>query len=235
MTTGELKERTYKRLDEDAGDPAYFTPTEVLNAINAGLRALALLTLCIERTANFTISAATCWHTILDQFSDCIRIFRVRKGATRIQPTTFHEQDCYSAAWEATAGAIAGYLTIGCNLLAVTPQPAGGDTLSITYAACPAALVSDSDVPEVPEEYHQDLVDFAIFYLRLKEGGLELKNAWANLLSFYDAASKLAIYVRARCQAQDYDIVPPFDIAARDRSRKVKVELKTVAGGKKAA
>lgn len=235
MNTGELIEQTYKRLDEDPDDPAYFTTTEVLNALNVGLRVMALLTLCIERTANFTITAATCWHTILDQLADCIKIFRVRKGATRLQPTTFHEQDCYSAAWEATAGAVQVYLTIGCNLLAITPQPAGGDTLSITYAACPATLTADGDVPEVPEEYHQDLIDFALFYLRLKEGGLELKNAMANLMAFYDGALKLATYVRARCQAQDYDIAPPFDIQARDRSRKIKMELKTVAGGKKAA
>lgn len=232
MNAGELKDRTSKRLDDDG---TYYTPDEVLNALNAGLRFMALQTLCVERTANFTVAAATCWHTILDQLADHIKIFRVRRSSSRVYPTTFHEQDCFSASWEVTAGAVEKYLTIGCNLLAVTPQPVGGGTLSITYAACPAALVDDTDVPEVPEEYHQELINFATFYLRLKEGGQELANELDNLQSFLDACLKLATYVRARCQAQDYDIAPPFDIRARDNSRKLKMQLQQIKTGRKAA
>jgi hypothetical protein len=227
-----MKARVSERLDDDG---TYYTADEVLAALNAGLRFVALQTLCIERTANFTLSGATCWHTILDQLSDSIKIFRVRKASARIYPTTFHEQDCYSPAWEATAGAVEKYLTIGCNLIAFTPQPASGDTVQITYAACPVALVADSDTPEIPEEYHQELINFATFYLRLKEGGQELANELDNFQSVLDACLKLATYVRARCQAQDYDTTPPFDIKARDNSRRIKMQLQQIKTGRKAA
>jgi len=53
LTVAEMRARLYERLDDDG---TYYTPTEVLVALNAAQDVFAYITLCIERTASFTLT-----------------------------------------------------------------------------------------------------------------------------------------------------------------------------------
>jgi hypothetical protein len=135
-------------------------------------------------------------------------------------------------AWRADAGSPTKYAQDGFDQLAITKQPASSQNLTITYAASPAVLTNNSDVPEIPEEHHPCLIEFAIYWLRLKEGGQELQKTLPMLGSFLDSASKYGEFTRARSKAQMYDH-QPFDLSSFDRSRLLKMTLSGPRGVRK--
>jgi hypothetical protein len=102
-------------------------------------------------------------------------------------------------------------------LIAVHPTISGNFLLVV--AREPFVISAFLDEPEIPGEQHIHLVDFAIAYLRLKEGGQEMANAMQHLKRFLDAAEKFNKFSAARTQGQVYDKVPPMDLAGYDRGR----------------
>lgn len=218
MTTLEISNRIQTDLDEDTAAPTTGLVAEVLAAINEGQQLIALSTLCLEKSANFTLTAATCWFTPRTSLTDMIVPLRVIVAGVRIRPGTIPDLEAENAAWQATAGDTARYAALGCNLLAVTPQAAAGSTASITYAYSPPALVLDADVPVIPEAYHQDLIEYGYWRVRLKEGGSGLERGVARLNVFLDDVGILAAQVRAKSIARGLDALPP-EASSFDRSR----------------
>lgn len=216
LTLGELKQRCYEQLDDDG---TYYTGNEVRHALNAAANLFALLTLCKEKTASFTTTAAGCFHVVSLQLSDYIVPLRVTTAAgARIRPATIHELDGLASDWRATAGTPTRYIAMGYDMLALTPQYAGATAIRITYAATPTAMAADTDTADIPEEQHVWLVDYACWWLRLKEGGQELANATEWLQRFITAARKYGEFVRRRSYGQKYD-AQPFDLASFDMGR----------------
>lgn len=138
--------------------------------------------------------------------------------AKPLRPARIHDLDARNALWQTTEGEPERYGVLGLDLLFLDKRPAAaGSSLLLTFAAAPTGLAADGDVPEIPEEYHHTLIDWAIVTLRMNEGGQELAQAMPHLERFLAAAAKLAAYVRARYQGLRYDALP-FELAAYDRS-----------------
>ena len=218
LTLGDLKERLYQETD-DIG--TYYTQNEARYALNAALNTFALLTLCVEREANFVVSqtSPSAFYMISDQIADFLVPLRATLAGTRVRPTTIHQLAARYGAWQSTIGVPTEYVVMGYDFLAVHPVSAAPDVLRLTYAATPVQLVDDTDMPEIPTEQHVHLVDYAVWWLRLKEGGQELANAAAdNLKRFINAADKYGQFVRRRSYGQRYDTVP-FDLSSFDRGR----------------
>lgn len=220
-----ILDRVAERLDENTTTGVFYTNAEMTEAINEAQRLFVLLTLCLEKTATFALTAATAYYTdVRTTLTDYMLPLRVTLSNTRIRPATLHELDYLATAWEGTAGTPTHYAARGFNLLAVYPQPAaGGSSLSITYAYEPAVL-SGSATPEIPEEYHPSLVDEATSICRLKEGGQEFQKYLMYHERFLKDAAKLAKYVRGRSIAQGYDRYPTFDLERHDISRQVTIK-----------
>lgn len=93
----------------------------------------------------------------------------------------------------ATSPAVA-YALQGWDTLMLHPLPATGDTLTLTYTAVPAVMVSDSDTPtKLPQEWHHLIstraaataFEFfddqrAILYMRQYEHELGRAHLWFN-------------------------------------------------------
>lgn len=142
-------------------------------------------------------------------------------GTTLVRPARVFELDARNPSWQTDQrNPVERYGTCGAELLFVWPQPAASAIarLWITYAAVPAELVLDGDIPEIPERYHSDLIDFAVCTLALKDGAQELERALPQLAKFLAAAETLAEVVRGRNRANRYD-AEPFELKAYDRSR----------------
>lgn len=226
MDVTALQTRIWERLDDDSAG-WYYTPAEVLNAINKAQRQFAFLTLCIERTKTFELTSGVAFYTISDDadFSDYLLPLKVTTNGVRVTPKTIHQLDALRSTWRTTAGTPTSYGTLGLYLLFTYPRvDSAGQSLSITYAAEPAVLASGGNIPEIPEEFHTALVDYAIYWLRAKEGGVEFKGSVEYLRRFLGAASKHAEFTRARCRAMQYDRTPP-DLRLTDRSKLFKVAL----------
>ena len=218
MTVAELQARTLARLD-DSG--VYYPANEVLWAIEEGQRVFALLTLCLERTASLTLAGGTVFYRMLTQYTDWLLPLRVRVGGLyggKVAPARLADLDARSLTWQAEEGTPARYAHLGFDFLALHPHPAGaGTSLDVTYARCPAAMNANSTL-EIPEEYHADLIDYAIPALRAKEGGQEFQSSLKYLERFLEGAQKMGDYVRARNVAAGYDR-GPFELKAFDRSK----------------
>lgn len=233
ITVSRFKSLLWERLDDDG---TYYTAAEVLHALNVMQRLFCLLTLCIERTVTFTLTNGVAFYEIDNQISDFLVPLRVSHSGTRLRNETIHNMDLRDGAWRTRPGNPRRYAIEGVSpgILAITPRPASGShTLAFTYAAEPAALVLETDVPEIAPEQQPHLVDGAYWWLRLKEGGAEFAAAGQYLQRLLAATSKYASFTRARSRAQSYDSIP-YDLATFDKSRfEIKIKQLQVMQKKK--
>lgn len=228
MNLTALEDRVWERLEQDPDAPV--TPeTEVRHALNQALYLLQLLTLCLEKTASLTLTAATPHLGIRGQLTDYLVPLRLTVAGARLRPITMQDLDSLDAGWQVSAGTPIRYGTRGINLLFVYRQPATDTTALLTYAYVPAALASGSDSPGFPEEYHESLIKFALVWLRLKEGANEFDKVLPLLGEFIADAKKLNAYVRARSLAAQYDTLP-FQLKLFDKSRLMKSIADTAKG-----
>jgi hypothetical protein len=225
-----LQTRTIERLGE-AATPVYHDLPSIKEALNKAQRLFCLLTLCLEKTATYNLSANTAFYLPSASITDFLVPLRVRMSTgSRLYPATIHELNNFDSNWRVTTGTPNKYVTQGFDLLALAPVPAaGGSALSITYAATPAVLAANGDTPEIPEEIQDCLIDYALYLLRLKEGGQELQKTLPRLNDFLNTAQLYGEFVRARSKAQLYDKEPP-DLSTFDRSRLMKLILASQKG-----
>jgi hypothetical protein len=229
----DLVARTQQRLQEDPAvtTPVYYPYAEVLSALNRAQRMFVLLTLCLEKTVTFPATGAT-FYNMRTYYPDWMLPLRVSTVAgARVRPARLADLDALDAGWQANAGTTSRYAALGFDFFAVYQQSAM--SLVITYAQAPAALVQAADVPQIDEEYHPALIDFAIPWLRLKEGGQEFAKSLDYLKRFFAEADKEAAYVRQRNLAARYDNLP-FELRRLDRSKflGIRPDLPSAIGGK---
>jgi hypothetical protein len=223
-----LQTRVIERIDEDASTPVHWTLAEIKLALNKAQRLWSFITLCIERTKTFELTANQTFYTISSDsdFTDYLLPLRVTCSGLRVQSARIDELDALNTNWRTESGTPTRYAQLGFDLLAVNPRPgSSGTSLSITCACEPTTLSGDSDTPEIAEEDQIALPDYAQFYLAIKDGGLELKNALEYLDRFLTAAQARSEFVRARNRANQFDVAP-FDLRSFDRSRMMKMALR---------
>ncbi len=206
------------RIDEaDPANPISVTNTEILNAVNEGQMLASLLTLFLVKIVSFPLTGA-CFYAPRTTLTDLIVPLRIQAMGKRLRPSTINELDAWNPAWQATPGASpTRYMTLGSNLLALTPQ--SGGMSQITYAYSPPPLAS-GDTPLLPPSYHAALTEFCVYRLRLKEGGVSLARGLGNLNKYLDAMQDLASWVRNRSEASHFD-VQPIELKLLDRSKLV--------------
>ena len=220
MNFGQIASLIQTQSDDATG--AGFAAGELLSAVNEGQQFAALLTLCLEKTASFTLNGS-CFYLPRPTLTDMLVPLRITLAGTRIRPATLADVEAENPAWQATAGTPARYVFDGFNLLAITPQ--GSGTASVTYAFSPAALTGNGSTPQIPEAFHQSLVDYGVYRVRLKEGAQGLERGLKRLNVFLDDMQRLGEYTRARSLAAYYD-VQAFELALFDRSRMIDQILK---------
>lgn len=139
-------------------------------------------------------------------------------ASPKLAPATFDEMASLDNGWIGRSGLPTQYDSSGFGLLVFDRSPDQAYMAFLTYARMPVALVNPTDAPEIPEPDHQALIDGAVGFLRIREGGQELANDAPAFGSFMSAVARRADQVRARSLAQRYDRVP-IEIAKFDISR----------------
>lgn len=224
MTVADIAARIVRRIDDDelnspdveSPTPNSTTDAQVLDAINEGEQLFCFITLCLESTVPLTLAAATCWSTFRSLIPDFLVPLRLELNGIRLRPATLTQLDAEDDAWEVTPGKPAQYLMEGFNLLGVTPQSPFGVVSQMTYARS-AALLAQTDSPEIPEQFHPLLVDFGVYWIRAGQGGQALARGNTYFNRFLDGAQEHGDYVRSKSRAARYDTLP-FELALFDRS-----------------
>jgi len=233
MLTAQIMQAVCSRIDEaDPANPISVTNTEVLNAVNEGYLFASLLTLFLVKTASFPLTGLA-WYTPRPTLTDFLVPLRLSVGGVRLRPSTLTELDGWNSQWQATSGPPARYATVGSNLLAVTPQSAA--TMNFTYAASPVPLTA-GDTPLLPPSYHQSLIEYSVYRLKLKEGAQSLARGLGNLNTYLNSMQELGDWVRNRSKAAAYD-VQSLEMQTLDRSKLIddilKRQARRAAAGKK--
>ncbi len=219
MQTSDIVSRVLARLDQPNG--GYYTYAEALSAVNEGMRFFALLTLGIQRrvTEAITLGSGNPSLRMLTVIGDWLMPLRVTlpNGAV-LRPSRLADLDALDSGWQSTTPALPSrYAALGFDFTAFYPQWSGPLELTFVYAAAPIAVVAGTDVPEIPPEYHPDLVDYGVYRLRFREGGQEFQKALPYFQRFLDGAKKYASFIRARNLASRYDKLP-FELERADLS-----------------
>lgn len=141
----------------------------------------------------------------------------------KLAPATFDEMAALDSSWVGRAGTPTQYNAAGFGLLVFDKAPDAAYAAYVTYARMPVPLVKGTDAPEIPEPDHQALIDGAVGFLRIREGGQELANDATGIQSFFAAVSRRADQTRTRSLGQRYDRLPPeigkFDLSRLLRKR----------------
>lgn len=219
MNLTQMQTRVVTRLGEDqaaASGNRFYTDAEATSALNTAQRIFVLLTLCLEGSTTFALTERTPYYRVLTQISDWILPLRFNgPDGSKIRPATIADFASLDATWSLQYGSLTldGYYTpryamLGFDLLGFYPAPLADMSVTVRYARAAALLASGGDVPEIPEQHHQTLVDGAGAILSVKEGAQALEKGAAYWQAFLDGASALATTVRARYQQQGYDNLP---------------------------
>jgi len=221
MNTATISGLVSSRLNE-GGTPTFYPYPEILAAVNEGQRLFCVLTLALEKQFPLLILANTTFLHLLPTVPDYLAPLRLTdtSSGAKVRPATFAELWARDAAWPATIGPLTRYVAAGADLVALYAQSAVPAQLMLQYAASPPLLVVGTDVPAIPPEYHQELVNYGIYRLRMVEGGAEFAATLPLLEHFLAGAQEYGDYMRARNVAAGYDTLP-FELALFDRSRLV--------------
>lgn len=229
MNVTTIEGRISERLDDDG---TYYPTASLLDAINKGQRLFALISRCVERSVTLTVSTGVPFYlprtSIASDYLLPLRVTGINNK--RIKPQRFHDLDAIKSAWITTQGTEPDYYaSAGFDLFAVSPTPLVGTTnLSVTYVAEPTALTAGGDTPEIPAENHPALVDFGVYWCRLKEGGQECANVMPMLERFIKDALAVRAVVRDRSIAHGFDSIPP-EVKLSDMSRLFKMKIAKAA------
>lgn len=204
------------RLNEAAA-PTFYPTAEIIRALNEAQRLFTLLTLCLERTAPWTVGSSAPFWRMLPIFADWIAPLRIGNAAgAKIRPARLSELWSLNSGWPAVGGAPERYAQMGSDLLALYPQSAV--TLQVQYAGSPVVLAADGDIPEIDAEFHEVLPKYAIYRLRMVEGGEPFAASLPLFAEFMAVATEYAKYVKARNVGAGYDTLPP-ELSGFDMSR----------------
>ena len=211
MTLATLQSLVWTKLNDGGG--VYYP--DATGALNEAQRLFALLTLCLEATATFPLTANVFSYNLLGTLPDFILPRRIyNSGGQQMRPAVIAELEALDSAWQNTAGTPYRYASCGLDWLAVYPQPAAADTLQIVYASCPVSMVNPTDVPEIRAASQYALVNYAAWALRLAEGGQELAKFQGYLAEFFAEAKKVADLVRARNKDAAFQTAMPYELQA---------------------
>jgi hypothetical protein len=222
MQLQDLTTRMGQRLDEAAG-PVFYPLVERIAALNEAQRFFCLLTLALETTASWTApgyaaNGSSPFHHMLGYFADWTTPLRFATASgAKVRPGRISDFAAADSRWWNRPANPSRYAALGADLVALYGQPAASTPLNVTYVRAPAPLANPTDVPEIPEEYHPELINYGIYRVRQTEGGQEFEKTLAGLDSFFDGAERYATYVRARNKGAGYDKVP-FELSSFDRS-----------------
>lgn len=177
------------RLNQDATNPRYWSRAEILDAIWEGLWEATLITGHLQMDVNVILNGNS-----IQASPNHVAVLHIRIGNSSLQKYELDELDNAVPSWDsATQGTTPTIWTaVGVNQMLTHPRTsATGKVAVCTVLQLPATLTESSVIP-LEDEYIQALINYAFSIARLKEGGVELKNALTDYDSYLKRIANLA-------------------------------------------
>lgn len=209
MTRSELTSIVQKKIEEDAAQSfRWYTDQQIANALNDGLIIYSALTMCIETSIPIACSAGNAFYDVLNAEPRAIAVLRVTENGVRLAPDRIQAFKAGNNSWRLHPGPPERFAVVGANLLAAHPVPSSSSiTLSVTLARTAAVMLFGSSIPEIPEEEHFSLAEYAAWFLpTAKEGASEKANQC--LSRFLETVAVRIAQVRDRSNSRGYLTMP---------------------------
>jgi len=184
MTFAELIADTFRRIGESQTAQVYWTLDDVKSSINEGYLDFCEQTRCYTREAEVK---AVDHLGLLDlrtalpyPFLGFRRIFG-RTVNRPLESTTVKARDDSDSRWQMWTGVTTRWFLSGLYWLGLWPIPDACESFRVSWTSLPDQLVNDLDVPELPVQFHEALIHYAVYDLKIQED--EMKNAmsaWAD-------------------------------------------------------
>ncbi len=151
----------------NAASTAFFTDSDIEDALNEAYEEMADATEFYERQATIDMLAGRTYYDLTSLLPDTFLSPRRAWNTTTQKwfgPTDTLERDSAYVQWELTYGAPEYYLLRGNWWLGVWPR-ANDDTsykARVYYTAIPEHMSAATDTPAFPKEFHQGVVDLAL-------------------------------------------------------------------------
>ncbi len=168
MTFAELKTETFRRLDEDSSDPAFWTEDDVEDALNEGYEEMSDASEWHETNANLPLLSGRTYYDMRYAFGgdQILTLNHAMNATTRrwLSPVELRELDYRTyVQWEDITGEPQNFFVRGLFWLGLFPkQNSDSGTLKVYFTSIPPRLAYDYDKPGFPDEFHYGIVEYAL-------------------------------------------------------------------------
>lgn len=182
MNYSEMQSEVRTRINEATAN--FYSDDDIKDALNEGLMELSDATEWYERMTNIPLWKHRTYFDLRELLSDTFlapkRCINHQTGKW-LEPTSVRTQDRRAAQWEVTAAEPLELFMRGIWWMGFYPKPPN-DTghARLYFSALPPEMSSDTDEPEMPEEYHMGIVAYAIYDLLCQDAETAKALFWWN-------------------------------------------------------
>lgn len=171
MNLGELKSETFRRLNESSTAPVFWTAADVTASLNEGYLDFCERTKLVSREADVECVRGVPYVDMRAWRYPFLGLRRVF-SRTINKPLPFANVahvDTLENRWEMSSGNVQRVFMRGAYTLGFWPVPQVGEVFRVTWTSMPDAMAYDYEQPEIPSEFHEALLFYAIYDLRAQE------------------------------------------------------------------
>jgi hypothetical protein len=166
VTFAALKTETFRRLQEAASSPVYFSAADVATALNEGYMELSDAAEWFERRQTIDLLHDRPYYDLRDVIGTALltpgAAFNVQTNRW-LRPSVPSELDAVDARWERHTSQPDRIVLRGLWWVGYTPRvQADSGTITQYYTALPDELRDDDDEPGFAEEFHEGIIEFAL-------------------------------------------------------------------------
>lgn len=187
MTKAELRAEVFRRLNESATSPIYWTSDDVDTAVAAGYAELSDASEWDERSVLIDLLQDRPLYDLRTVLGPAFLAIGPAYNTTThrwLLPSTVRMMDAHDRRWEWTTGEPQRFFLRGLWWLGLWPRTLSeAGQIKQYYVALPDALDSETDEPAFPGNFHYGIVEFAVADLFAQDGEADLAlQAWAEYL-----------------------------------------------------
>jgi hypothetical protein len=189
MTRAELRTEVFRRLQESATTPVFWTVTDVDAALDEAYNAISDATGWCETWVTVDLLHLRPAYDLRTLTSKTpLSIGKAFNDQTNrwLQPTSVRDLDSGNRRWEATTGEAARVWARGLWWLSYYPK-ADTDSGTVTQylTVLPDAMTADTDVPGFPDTLHYGLVEYAVSDLWAQDAEVnKALQSWQEYLTY---------------------------------------------------
>ena len=207
MNFSEMQAEVRVRIDEATAN--FWSDADIQDSLNEGYMEISDATEWYERKANVPMWKNRTYFDMRELLPDTyLAAKRCQNNTTDhwLVPTTIRAQDKIYAQWERTSGEPEYFFTRGIYWIGFYPKPDDDNgSARLYYSALPPAMSSDTDEPQIPEEYHMGIVAYAVYDLLAQDAETQKALQWFAEYQMYE--SNLNEYVSGRLKKDKVNIV----------------------------